>query len=338
MKVTLHDVARLAGVSIKTVSRVVNHQGEISLATRQRVQTAIDQLGYRPNILARSLVSRRSYILGVVAWGIEYYAPSRIISGIEHQASQFGYSLFLSLVAHPTEERVPQILDTLIAHQVDGIIWAVPEVGDNHAWLQTAQAGELPPVMFASMSAQPGWPSVAVDNRLGGYLATQHLLQRNRKRIGLLAGPGGWWEAAERTAGWRDALNQAGLPPVASQIVEADWSTDSGAFAMQLLLEQQPELDAVFASSDQIALGALNTLINSSRKVPEDIALVGFDNIPESAYFQPPLTTIHQPLFDIGCLAVEKLHAMIEAQHRGLQIELPTAMQQSPTLIVRAST
>src|SRR5512144_2687874 len=133
--VTLQDVATLAAGSIKTVSRVVNNQGEISEATRQRVLAAIDELGYRPNVLARSLVNRRTDTLAVVAWGIEYFGPSRMMIGIEQQADELGYSLFLSLVSQPDDLNADRILDTLLARRVDGIIWAVPEVDDNRKWL-----------------------------------------------------------------------------------------------------------------------------------------------------------------------------------------------------------
>ena len=132
---TLRDVAELAGVSIKTVSRVVNHQNEISQATRQRVQEAIDQLHYRPNILARSLIRQHSRTLAVIAWGIDYYGPSRTVVGIENKSDELGYSLFLNLLAHPDEGDIDRILDTLVARRVDGIIWAVPEVGGNRMWI-----------------------------------------------------------------------------------------------------------------------------------------------------------------------------------------------------------
>ena len=144
--VTLQDVARAAGVSIKTVSRVVNDHSEISAATRARVQAAIDQLGYRPNILARSLVNRRSNTLAVVAWGIDYFGPSRTVVGIEQQSDEFGYSLSLNLVARPDDADVGRLLDDLIARRVDGIIWAAPEVGQHRQqrWrLPHALAGDM---------------------------------------------------------------------------------------------------------------------------------------------------------------------------------------------------
>jgi LacI family transcriptional regulator len=305
MNITIHDVAKLAGVSTKTVSRVVNDQGEISESTRRRVKAAIEQLGYRPNILARSLVNQRSNMLAVVTWGIDYYGPSRILVGIVRSSNELGYSLLLNLKVDPGENSSDRILDTLIAHRVDGILWTVPEVNDNRDWLDSIRMDLLPPIIFLNMQARSGLNSISIDNRLGGFQATQHLIHQGRRRIGLISGPLDWWEAKERCAGWKEALQEAGLSPEPSLIVEADWSMESGAAALQALLAREPGLDAVFASSDHIAFGVLAAAHQLDRRIPQDLALVGFDDIPESAYLQPPLSTVHQPLVDIGSLAVE---------------------------------
>ncbi len=337
MHVTLQDVAKLANVSTKTVSRVVNNQGEISAATRRRVQAAIEELGYRPNILARSLVNQRSNTLAVVAWGIDYYGPSRTVLGIEQKSDELGYSLFLNLMARPDDSDITRILDSLIARRVDGIIWAVPEVGNNRAWLDSDHPANLPPIVFLSMHSHAGLATVSVDNRNGAIQATQHLIGQGRRRIGLITGPLEWWEARERYAGWQIAMEQAGVVPSPTSVVEAFWSAASGAEAMRALLDREPQIDAVFASSDQIALGALGVAHSLGRKIPQDIAIVGFDNIPESAFFWPPLSTIYQHLVDIGCLAVENLHHMIEAQRRGETDGELLAVVRPPELIVRES-
>lgn len=338
MNVTLRDVARLAGVSTKTVSRVVNNQGELSDATRQRVQAAIEQLDYRPNILARSLVNQRTNTLAVVAWGIDYFGPSRTVLGIEKKSDELGYSLFLSLMAHPDDGNIDRIVGTLIARRVDGIIWAVPEVGNNRSWLSTARLDNLPPMVFLSMEDRPGLVSVSIDNRHGAIQATRHLIDVGRRRIGLITGPLSWWEARERQRGWQEALQQAGLDPAAAPVVEADWSAESGARAMEVLLARDPGIDAVFACSDQIALGALGVAHQSGRRVPEDLAIAGFDNIPESAFFWPPLTTVYQPLIEAGGLAVEKLHQWIEARRRNDKGAALEAAVLTPELIIRRST
>ena len=337
MHVTLQDVAKLAGVSAKTVSRVVNNQSEISATTRERVQAAIEQLGYRPNILARSLVNRRTNTLGVVAWGIDYYGPSQTVVGIENRSDELGYSLFLHLLTRPDEAKIERVLDALIDRRVDGIIWAVPEVGDNRAWIETDRLRQLPPIIFLSTQPRAGLRSIAVDNYRGALQATQHLIDQGRRRIALIAGPIKWWEARERQAGWRAALTEAGLSAEVSLVADGDWSAQSGARAMQVLLEREPPIDAVFACSDQIALGALGVLHQAGRQIPRDVALVGFDNIPESAFFWPPLTTVYQQLIDVGSLAVEKLHQMIEWQRTDETGSTPEATLLTPELIVRQS-
>lgn len=324
-------------MSTKTVSRVINHQGEIRLETRKRVQAVIDELGYRPNILARSLVSQRSGMLGVIAWGLDYYAPSRIVVGIEQRSRELGYSLFLHLMSHPTDSSAGRILNTLADHRVEGIIWAVPEVGENHAWIQLNALENLPPVVFLSTQGIPGLDSISVDNRRGGDLAVQHLLDQGRKRIGIISGPPEWWETQERLAGWQEALLRSGLEPDPKRIAQAEWSVESGAQAMRRLLEQDPEIEAVFASSDDIALGALTAASQAGRRIPEEMALVGFDNIPQSAYFQPPLTTIDQPLSRTGRAAVDVLITRIENKRSGQVQEPASALVLEPRLVVRRS-
>jgi LacI family transcriptional regulator len=335
--VTLQDVASLAGVSAKTVSRVVNKQGEIKETTRQRIQAAIDELGYRPNIVARSLIHQRTNTLAVVAWGIDYFGPSRMMIGIQQQADDLGYSLFLSLVRDPEDHDQERVLDALLARRVDGILWAVPEVGDNRAWLSPGRLEGLPPMIFLSMAAQPGLTIVAVDNQSGSRQATQHLINQGRRRIGIITGPMAWWEARERYAGWRSTLSEAGLPAADSSVVESYWSAADGERAMQQLLEQAPDLDAVYASSDQIALGALGTIHAAGRSVPQNIAIVGFDNMPEAAYFWPPLTTVYQKLAHVGRTAVQQLHQMIEARRVRKAVLEAVVITIEPELIVRAS-
>ena len=337
MHVTLQDVAKLAGVSTKTVSRVVNNQGEISEATRQRVQAAIEQLGYRPNITARNLVSGRSDTLAVMASGLEYYGPSHTLVGIEQQSYDLGYSLLLSLLPRPDDTNVDPVLDAFIARRVDGIIWAVPEIGDNRAWIKSDWLKHLPPIVFLSMEPRPGLPVIAVDNRSGAVQATQHLLDQGRRKIGLISGPLAWWEARERYAGWKDTLLRAGMPVSPSLVVNGDWSAASGEHGMRKLLEQQPDIDAVFACNDQMALGALGVAHQLGRGVPRDLAIVGFDNIPESAYFWPPLTTVYQQLVDVGRIAVQVLHKLVEARRRsGDGVELAATVLK-PELVIRAS-
>ncbi len=336
MPVTIKDVAKLAGVSNKTVSRVINNQAEISAETRARVQAAIERLGYRPNILARSLVNRRTDTLAVVAWGIELFGPSHTVIGIENQADELGYSLFLNLRCGPDNNDVHNVLDMLSARRVDGIIWAIPEVCENRKWAHPAHLANLPPLVFLSMGARPGLSVVAVNNQLGAYQATRHLIDCARKKIGIITGPLTWWEARERLAGWKQALQEEHFSTSTSFIAEGDWSAASGERAMHDLLARHPQLDAVFCSNDQMALGALGVIHASGRRIPQDLSIVGFDDIPEAAFFSPPLTTVYQALDDVGRNAVQTLHKLIEAKREG-QTLAPTSVMLDPRLVIRSS-
>jgi LacI family transcriptional regulator len=273
----------------------------------------------------------------VVAWGINYYGSSQTIMGIEQEANQLGYSLFLNLVRNPLDDH-KQILDTLISRRVEGVVWAIPEVGNNRDWLQTDHLDRLPPIVFLTTKPRAGVSVISVDNRNGAKKAVQHLLQQGRRRIGIITGPMAWWEASERYAGWQAALQDAGLEAAhALEFRGDDWTAVNGKTGMLSLLEQEPDIEAVFASNDQIALGAMGIAHQLGRKVPQDLAFVGFDNTPEAAFFWPPLTTIYQDLIDVGCIAVRKLHELITAYQVQGGPALPMSTMLKPELIVRAS-
>lgn len=298
---------------------------------------AIEELGYQPNLLARSLVNRTSNTLGIVASGLEFYGPSRTLVGIEQEANALGYTLLLDLLHSPVMPDADSVLDDLAARRVDGIIWAVHEIGDNHAWLSETRLRTLPPMIFLTMEARPGASVVSTDNRMGGALATRHLLELGRRVIGIITGPKQWWEARERLAGWRTALLEAGREPAADLIEEGDWWAASGEACLQKLLARRPDLDAVFACNDQMALGVLRCCHARGLRVPEDLAVVGFDSTPESAYFWPSLTTVRQRLAQLGHIAVAELHRMIKAREQGEETA-PTIRNLQPSLIVREST
>jgi len=338
MHVTLQDVARQAGVSTKTVSRVVNNQGEISAATRQRVQQAIEQLGYRPNFLARSLVSQRSSTLGVVASGLGYFGPSSTLTGIEQRTFELGYSLLFSLLPHSDETNVFPILDSFVARRVDGIIWAVSEIGNNRTWIQPEALQGLPPVVFLTMEPKPGLSVVTVDNRTGAMRAAQHLVDLGKRRIAVITGPLAWWESRERLAGFKEVMQKANLEVLPAQVVEGDWTATSGRRCMLELLEQYPQVEAVVAGNDQMALGALGIAHQSGLKVPDDVAFVGFDNVPDSPCFWPPLTTVEQHLFEVGAVSVQMLHNLIATRQDDM-VELASEVRLLQTdLIIREST
>lgn len=335
--VTLRDVARLAGVSTKTVSRVVNGQGEIREATRQRVLEAIQQLGYHPNVLARSLVRGHTNTLGVVTWGLIYRGASAALTGIQEEADRLGYSVLLSLFSRQGDTDPHRVLGDLVARRVDGIIWAVAEIGDNRAWAVPEYLEQIPPVVFLGLDSHGGACAVDVDHYAGATLAVKHLIAQGRRRIGLIAGPHDWKAHWARRNAWRDCLLEAGLAAKPSLVAEGDWSAAGGERAMRQLLEEHPTLDAVFASNDQMALGALSAAHRLGRRVPQDLAVVGFDDIPESAYFYPSLTTVSRRNTESGHTATQLLHRRIEARRHGESDDAPEVTLLTPELKVRES-
>ena len=334
-RVTIKQVAREARVSTQTVSRVVNNRPDVAPETRQRVLQVIDKLGYRPSNIARSLIQGRSCTLGVVGYGLEYFGPSRTLSGIERQANELGYSLLLSLIRQPEKNDVEQILLELLSRYVDGIVWAVPEIGNNRDWTQQGIPYLPVPVVFLSTQPRPNQSVVAVDNRSGGRMATKHLLDQGYQNIGLITGPLDWWEARQRQLGWQDALKE--VTTENNLVVEGDWTAESGERGLRQLLEQRPDMDAVFVCNDQMALGALQAARQMGVLVPEDLALVGFDDIPESAYFYPPLSTVRQDMVELGRRAVRELGRMIEASQQDKAVVEPKAILLQPQLIIRES-
>jgi LacI family transcriptional regulator len=335
-RVTMKIIAAEAGVSVQTVSRVVNDRPDVAPATRQRVREIIDRLGYRPSNIARSLIQGRSCTLGVVGYGLEYVGPARVLMGIERRSSEMGYTLLLSLIRQPEQDGA-QILRDMLAHHVDGVLWAVTEVGANRDWAQEEMARLSIPVVFLHTDPRPNLTVVDIDNRHGGWLATRHLLDQGCQEIGLITGPTSWWAARERKLGWRQALEGAGLEAQEDLVVEGDWSAVSGERGLQQLLSQHPTIDAVFACNDQIALGVLTTAHALHLNVPQDLAVVGFDDIPEAPYFYPPLSTIHQDLKELGQRAVSVLGRLIERAEQDDASPPYEAVFLPPYLVERAS-
>ncbi len=337
-QVTISQVAREAGVSSQTVSRVINNRQEITPETRQHVQDVIKRLGYQPNAIARSLSQRRSHILGVVTSGLEYYGPSHILVGVEQGANQEGLSILLSLLHQPESEDIGDIVNSLTSRQVEGIIWAVPEIGNNRSWFRKVMPQHAVPIVFLSTRPRGDLNVVEIDNCNGAYMATEHLLKRGYRRIGIITGPLNWWAASERRRGWQEALSAAGIPFGDSQIVEGNWSAPSGEQGLHELLAKCPDIQAVFACNDQMALGLMKAARRLGKRIPEDLAVVGFDDVPESAFYHPPLTTIRQGLYELGHVAVQTFMKLREAEQRDESVTAAQTVWLQPQLVVREST
>jgi LacI family transcriptional regulator len=225
----------------------------------------------------------------------------------------------------------------MLSRHVVGIVWAVPSFGNNRDWIEQDTSHIPVPIVFISMQSHPKLSVIAVDNRRGSRMATKHLLDQGHQVIGLITGPLDWWEARQRHLGWRDALAEAGIVADDDFIVEGDWRAASGEQGLRQLLEPRPDISAIFACNDQMALGALLAARGMGRRVPEDLAVVGFDDIPEAAYFHPPLSTVRQDLVELGYCAVRELRRRIEpSQQVGGAVHPKTILLQ-PELVIRTS-
>ncbi|MEZ4593008.1 MAG: LacI family DNA-binding transcriptional regulator [Chloroflexota bacterium] len=331
-RVTLKEVAAAAGVSAQTVSRVVNGRPDVATETREHIQEIIDSLGYQPSKIARSLIQGQSYTLGVVSSSIGLYGPSLVLQGIQEAAVAGNYSLMLHILPDAEAFEARKVVSEILSYHVDGILWAVPEIGQNRDLVQQALPSVKVPIVFLNMQPRPNLVTAVIDNKLGGCLATKHLIDQGRQHIGLITGPMNWWEARQRELGWRQALMENGRSVDESYIANGDWTPSSGERCIRMLLEWHPDLDAVFVCNDQMALGAMKVARQMGRTIPDDLAVVGFDDIPESPYFSPSLTTVRQDVAEMGRQGVRQLLALINEEDLATQ-----SVVLQPNLIVRGS-
>jgi len=320
------DVARLAGVSHQTVSRVINGQTNLRPATRERVEQAIRQLGYRPNTAARALVTRRSATIGVIGSKSGYWGPSTVHRTIQAAGREAGYFVSSANLASLTRVELLDAINHLRDQSVEGIVL----ISATDEALDVARAQEdlgLPVIVVEGDARKTRW-TVGVDQVAGAELATQHLIDLGHTEILHVAGPPSWTEARGRMLGWQQAMRGAGLlcaPPIVG-----DWSARSG-FEAGLEIAGRPDVTAVFCANDQMALGLLRALAEAGRGVPA-VSVVGFDDIPEAAYLIPPLTTVRQDFTAVGRRAIEILQSAIAGTPP------PAERLISPELVVRATT
>ncbi|KQU31149.1 MULTISPECIES: LacI family DNA-binding transcriptional regulator [unclassified Rhodococcus (in: high G+C Gram-positive bacteria)] len=319
------DVARLAGVSHQTVSRVINGQNNLRPETRERVQRAIDQLGYRPNRAARALVTKRSATIGIIGSKLGFWGPSTTHRTVQSAAREAGFSVSAVSLTTLSRDELVDAMHHLHDQGVEGIV-LIAATDDAVAAARSEEA-VVPVVVVEGDPLTSRW-TVGIDQVGGARLATRHLVDSGHRRIAHLAGPLGWAEARAREQGWREVLDEAGLPWTPP--LRGDWSARSG-FERGSRLAADPDVTAVFCANDQMALGLLRAFHEHGRRVPEDVSVVGFDDIPEAAYLIPPLTTIRQNFTEVGRRAIEILRAAIDGTG-GPETQI------APELVVRAST
>lgn len=322
----MREVAALAGVSHQTVSRVINGHANIRPQTRERVLRVIEEVGYRPNSAARALATRRTKRIGVVVDSAIKFGPNATLRGVEESARAAGYSVSSVTVGEDRSVSANAAVDHLLAQGIDAVCIIAPR--SSSVDLIRTRISTLPAIAVTS-NPETELLTASVDQLLGAKLAVEHLVGLGHRDIAHVAGPMDWLDAQGRARGWRAVLDDAGLT-VRDPLV-GDWTADSG-YALATSAEWPTSVTAVFCANDQMALGLLHGLAEKGVRVPDDISIVGFDDLPEARHFTPPLTTVRQDFHRLGQRTVDALVAAIEGR------EAPQRTLIDPELVVRNST
>ncbi|KAA1380398.1 LacI family DNA-binding transcriptional regulator [Aeromicrobium fastidiosum] len=320
------DVARMAGVSHQTVSRVINEMPNIRPETRAKVLEAISVLGYRPNRAARALVTRRSSTIGIISTETGLYGPNSIQRTVEESARQAGYFAGSVSLQTVTEDGLTGAIEHLLRQSVEGIVL----IAAQYAALDLIGRQDFGvPFLVVDADVERADLAVGVDQHRGAYEATRHLLGLGHTRIAHVRGPVQWTEAEARRQGWEDAIREAGHEP--GRLYLGDWTARSGYAAGRELLADR-DSTAVFLANDQMSVGLLRAANEAGLVVPNDLSVVGFDDSPESEYLTPPLTTVRQNFHEVGRRAI----AVLDAAITGRPDATPRVIE--PEIILRSST
>lgn len=327
-KATIRDVALRAGVSHQTVSRVVNCDKGVTPETKGRVEEAIADLGYRPNAIARYMAKGNTRTFACITPNMTDYTFSSLIDGAETYAREHGY--FLISASAPDAASFSVLVEQLVdSRRTEGLLVINPYADERHKLLPV----DVPVVLMGASPRSEGLASVALDDAQGGYIATKHLIELGHKQIALISGPLEEDCTQDRLGGYERALKEAGLFVDPELLYAGDWSATSGQAAVDQFQEIGAQFTAIFAQNDRMAVGAINHLQKSGLRIPEDVSIVGFDDMPLASYFDPPLTTIRQEILAIGS---EAARLLLEAK------EDPFAVSQQllfpPELVIRSST
>jgi LacI family transcriptional regulator len=312
MNPTIKDVAKKAKVSIATVSRVLNNQPGYSEMTKQRVLQVIEEMGYQPNAIARGLINKRTQTIGVLFPNVSSMFSSEVLHGIEYTTHERDHSVVVCNT-DKNGKRTMKYLQVLREKQVDGIIFTSEVLTEEYYRALTAM--NIPVVLLSTASSQYSFPYVKVDDKQAAYDATNYLIKKGHKNIAMISGDEKDPIAGKpRIEGYREALRDFGIPFQENLLVFGDFGYRSGYAAMEKLLRSKAEFTAVFASSDEMAAGVLSAAYQHGIKVPEQLSVIGYDNLQISEMSIPPLTTVAQPLYEMGKLAAEMLLKMIQTK------------------------
>ena len=324
---TIFDVARLAGVSHQTVSRVLNDHPSVRDSTRLRVQEAINQLRYRPNVAARAMTKRGSQNVGLITTGSADFGPNSTVIGFAAAAREARFSVSMTTAQDSEPASIRACVETLLGQHVEAIVLVASRTGV----IDGIQDVDIEvPVVVVDPSARSLLPSISIDQYAGGRLATEHLIALGHREIIHLAGPSDSMDAIERVRGWRDTMAEHGLvappPPV------GDWTPRSGYRNAVAVVESERRFTAIFSANDQMALGCITALNQHGLSVPGDVSLIGFDDLPEAEYFHPPLTTMRQDFRELGRDIMAMLLKLLGSDPG------PPDPRHRPVLVVREST
>lgn len=311
---TIKEVSRLARVSPATVSRVINGTTPVASPTRERVLDAIAALGYKPNTFARGLVTNRSGGIGITVNEISSPYFGAFIAGVERVVRDEGLHLMVSSgFADAHAERAS--IEFLLERRVDGLVIQAERIPDEYL-IEVVRDGSVPAVVFGRSVSEIEASCVVLDNEHGGALATDYLLEHGHRHIGHIAGPLSYPDARDRLTGYRRALEAAGIGYDSRLVVESTFLEEGGAHAAARLLERAPEVTAIFVANDQMAAGAMRTLREQGREIPSDVSVVGYDDVFLATYLTPTLTTVRQPLVDMGRAAASLLLSRLDGTRR----------------------
>lgn len=329
--VNMKDVARYAKVSIATVSRVINNKGYVSDATRIKVENAIEELDYQKNTLARSLVTKRSHVIALILDDITNPFYPQLTRGVEDTAEKNNLSVILCNIESNAEKEIGYI-NNLIGRQVDGLVFVASRVKKGVYGNQIKI--KVPVVRLDRQIFVPNCDSVLLDQFSGAYDITKFLIEQGHKHIAHITGPIDYFTAQERNKGYAQALHDNGIRNVKRLIVRGNYSLESGRISMEQLLNLDKKPTAVFVANDLMAFGAMDVLIKRGIKIPEDIAVAGFDDIPFASIYNPSLTTVSQPTFQMGSLAMQMLIDRLSGNASSESREIIL----KPTITIREST
>jgi LacI family transcriptional regulator len=328
-RITIKDVAEAAGVSIATVSRILNGQEGVSGALAAQVQAAVANLNYQPNGVARALKNRKSRSIGLIIPDIENPFFPALVRGVEDAAQRSGYALILCNTDGRGEEETKYI-KFLLSKQVDGILFAGNLTYDE--WRKSIPANNVPVVLVDRRMEGAPFDTVVVNNRLGAFMAVEHLICQGRRRIATIAGRVNSPNGRERLEGYAQALKYYGYEYREQFVHYGQFTFESGYQATEELLNSGREFDALFAANDLMAIGAIECLLKNGRRIPDDVAVAGFDNIRMAGWYKPSLTTVSQPVYKMGQMAMELI-----VKNSGKNAGTGSEVIIQPELVIRGS-